>query len=118
VVPYERSSRLLAPARNPGTPGRCRIATCGRLFEGTDEISLGQTYPNGSAPDLIRHTVHPRRAEAKLGPRNVAELLAPATKTVNFWQCRFQTEAAMDNEARMIIQPRAHRTHDPCDEPR
>jgi hypothetical protein len=26
-------------------PGRSRIATCGRLFEGTDEISLGQTSP-------------------------------------------------------------------------
>ena len=25
--------------------GRSRIATCGRLFEGTDEISLGQTSP-------------------------------------------------------------------------
>jgi hypothetical protein len=24
----------------------------------------------------------------------------------------------MDNEARMIVQPRAHRTHNPCDEPR
>jgi len=26
--------------------GRSRIATCGRLFEGTDEISLGQTSPD------------------------------------------------------------------------
>jgi len=28
--------------------GRSRIATCGRLFEGTDEISLGQTSPERS----------------------------------------------------------------------
>jgi hypothetical protein len=28
--------------------GRSRIATCGRLFEGTDENSLGQTSPDGA----------------------------------------------------------------------
>jgi hypothetical protein len=28
--------------------GRSRIATCGRLFEGTDENSLGQTLPDGA----------------------------------------------------------------------
>jgi hypothetical protein len=81
AVPYERSSCLLAPARYPGVPGRCRIATCGRLFEGTDEISLGQTYSHRAASDLIRHTVHPRRAEVQSAPRNVAELLAPGRKT-------------------------------------
>ena len=45
-----RSSCLLAPARFPGNPGRCRAATCGRLFEGTDEISLGQTCFSRSDP--------------------------------------------------------------------
>lgn len=31
----------------PGGPGRSRIATYGRLFEGTDEFSLGQTCSSG-----------------------------------------------------------------------
>jgi len=29
---------------------RCRITTCGRLFEGTDEISLGQTRIGPAQP--------------------------------------------------------------------
>jgi len=47
-----RWSRLLAPARKPDDPSRSRIATFGRLFEGTDEISLGQTC-------LLRSDRHP-----------------------------------------------------------
>lgn len=47
-----RWSRLLAPAREPDDPSRSRIATFGRLFEGTDEISLGQTC-------LVRFDWHP-----------------------------------------------------------
>ena len=47
-----RWSRLLAPAREPDDPSRSRIATFGRLFEGTDEISLGQTC-------LLRSDRHP-----------------------------------------------------------
>jgi len=36
-------SRLLTGAVSRNLVGRSRIATFGRLFEGTDEISLGQT---------------------------------------------------------------------------
>ena len=35
--------------------GRSRIATCGRLFEGTDEISLGQTSFDRRAKRHKRH---------------------------------------------------------------
>lgn len=42
-------SSSILPARHPRDSeeplSRCRIATCGRLFEGTDEICLGQTWP-------------------------------------------------------------------------
>ena len=51
-------SSSLLPARSPVAPGRSRITTCGRLFEGTDEISLGQTY--GQRPDHChRHHTGP-----------------------------------------------------------
>ena len=36
--------------------GRSRIATCGRLFEGTDENSLGQTLPDGAPPVASQFT--------------------------------------------------------------
>ena len=36
--------------------GRSRIATCGRLFEGTDENSLGQTSPDRARPVAGRLT--------------------------------------------------------------
>jgi len=35
---------------------RSRIATCGRLFEGTDEISLGQTSLEGARATAKRFT--------------------------------------------------------------
>jgi hypothetical protein len=35
--------------------GRSRIATCGRLFEGTDEIYLGQTSSGRRAKRHSRH---------------------------------------------------------------
>src|SRR5690349_1517170 len=41
VVKLVRLALLVSAV--PGRPGRSRIATCGRLFEGTDENSLGQT---------------------------------------------------------------------------
>jgi hypothetical protein len=45
-LPLVSSSVSLASRRGlPWFRGRSRIATCGRLFEGTDEISLGQTWP-------------------------------------------------------------------------
>jgi hypothetical protein len=52
------TGRLLAPARKPEYPDRSRAATFGRLFEGTDEISLGQTALPGCVRHHIRHTVH------------------------------------------------------------
>ena len=38
--------------------GRSRIATCGRLFEGTDEISLGQTTVDRREKVDISHSRH------------------------------------------------------------
>lgn len=98
--------------------GRSRIATCGRLFEGTDEISLGQTSLDEAAKHHNRHSRNASQRSKNIGRRNVAERLALAEKTVSFCQCRFDNETATDNEARMPTQPRAHRTHHPCDEPR
>lgn len=47
------------PARSPAGAGRSRIATCGRLFEGTDENSLGQTCSPGLdlPPKVPEHPV-------------------------------------------------------------
>lgn len=81
-----RSSRSLAPARKTRHPSRSRIATFGRLFEGTDEISLGQTC---FSPSFIHHSFHTRHRPARLPwgrSANVAELLALGNKTVNFCQ--------------------------------
>jgi len=53
-MPLVSSSVLLANRRGlQNLLGRSRIATCGRLFEGTDEISLGQTSP-GRSPATAR----------------------------------------------------------------
>jgi hypothetical protein len=44
----------------------------------------------------------PRNSSARKNPnQNAAERLAAGRKTVSFGQCRFGTEAAVDNEARM-----------------
>ena len=40
---------LLTGAVSHKIPGRSRIATCGRLFEGTDANCLGQTCVDGPA---------------------------------------------------------------------
>jgi hypothetical protein len=98
--------------------GRSRIATCGRLFEGTDEISLGQTWLRAVQMVDIRNSCHVVRRPAEEAASNVAERLAPGQKTVSFWQCRFHTGAATDNEARTPDTSRAHRAHHHCDEPR
>jgi hypothetical protein len=98
--------------------GRSRIATCGRLFEGTDEISLGQTSLSDGQMVYKRHSRHGVLRAANEPAKNVAERLALAQKTVSFCQCRFDNETATDNEVRMPSQSRAHRTHHPCDEPR
>ena len=45
------SSRWLAGAVSREDPNRSRVTTFGRLFEGTDEISLGQTPPTG--PEML-----------------------------------------------------------------
>jgi hypothetical protein len=93
-------SRLLAGA----VPGQFRVAavspTFGRLFEGTDDTSPGQTLP---APTDWRRTPpsgklawrKPERALAKNSStrknpnQNAAERLAAGRKTVSFSQCRF-----------------------------
>src|SRR5690242_1594735 len=91
----------------PDGAGRSRIATCGRLFEGTDEISLGQTCSPATAAvrptitgpwhRLLRGQHRPRSASIHAScdplPVNVAELLAPGEKTVSFWQGRFHGSA-------------------------
>ena len=102
--------------------GRSRIATCGRLFEGTDEISLGQTSPDraGRPRRTVdnRHSRHRPRLSKKLPLGNAAERLAPGEKTVSFCQCRFDNETATDNEAGMPTKSRAYSSHHHCDEPR
>jgi hypothetical protein len=98
--------------------GRSRIATCGRLFEGTDEIWLGQTCLRPVRMVDSRHSRHAVRQPTEEAAGNVAERLAPAQKTVSFCQCRFHTGPAPDNEARMPDTSRAHRLHHHCDEPR
>jgi hypothetical protein len=98
--------------------GRSRTATFGRLFEGTDEISLGQTSLNDGQTLYNRHSRHGLSRAADEPVENVAERLALGKKTVSFCQCRFDNETATDNEAGMPTQSRAHRTHHSCDEPR
>lgn len=81
---------LASPGAVPLQRGRSRAATFGRLFEGTDEISLGQTTLIRSPLSLIRHNFNGRQTHFQDGPANVAELLAHGMKTVSFWQCRFR----------------------------
>jgi hypothetical protein len=97
---------------------RSRIATFGRLFEGTDEISLGQT--SLGTPRMLdkSHSRHAPRSPRNLLVQNVAERLALGQNTVSFCQCRFDNETATDNEAGMPSQSRAHRAHYHCVEPR
>lgn len=80
-------------------PSRSRIATCGRLFEGTDEICLGQTWPdplavgpNSASPGNKSHTSHQLCLACEEPVGNVAERLALREKTVSFSQCRFEVE--------------------------
>ena len=118
-MPLVSSSVLLASRRGlQKLLGRSRIATFGRLFEGTDEISLGQTSHCRCANRHKCHTGHASKRGKKLAPRNVAERLELGQKTVSFCQCRFDNETATDNEAEMPNRSRAHRLHYTCDEPR
>jgi hypothetical protein len=113
---FDRSCVLLAsPGAVPVQRGRSRIATFGRLFEGTDEISLGQTTRDGPFGCLIRHSFHERPRHLQDRPVNVAELLARRTKTVSFWQCHF-TVRWRPTTTQDGRHPRAHSAH--CDEPR
>ena len=106
-----RSSRLLAPAREPEHPGRSRIATFGRLFEGTDEISLGQTAFSRRRIHLVPHIVTHRTRQPPERPFNVAELLAPGNKPVSFCQGHFRRDGANrpSNDGREPASPRCHR---------
>ena len=99
-------------------PDRCRIATFGRLFEGTDEISLGQTWPGSGETVDSSHNRHVFAEPVNQPTPNVAERLAPAQKTVSFCQCRFDNGMATDNEVRMPTKSRARRPQYRCDEPR
>lgn len=116
--PLLSSCVLRASRRGLRLPDRSRIATCGRLFEGTDEISLGQTSPLDRRFVDIRHILHRDVASTKMKSPNVVERLALREKTVSFWQCRFAPGTAADNETRMIPRPRAHSRSISCVEPR
>ena len=100
------------------TPDRSRVATFGRLFEGTDEISLGQTSASGLPNVDISHSSHRPGVAKKSPPGNVAERLALRQKTVSFWQCRSHTGRRPDNEARMPEQVASPQSRNHCDEPR
>ena len=121
-MPLVSSSVSLVGAVAQQILGRSRIATLGRLFEGTDEISLGQTSPGAvqTGPELLnsRHSRHVPPTSYEEAASNVAERLAPSKKTVSFCQCRSTNGAAKDNEAGMPTQSRAHSPHHHCDEPR
>ncbi len=97
-LPSRSLGRLCVSLVAGAGPGRvARIAavspTFGRLFEGTDERSSGQTWPR--RPPMSRRsftnvTAIPRWASNLMKARpNVAEGLAHERKTVSFWQCRF-----------------------------
>lgn len=108
--PHEAFGRLCVSVVTGAGPGRMsRIAavspTFGRLFEGTDEASPGQTcsratapHPEGRSrpgpnPSSILHCFHTRHGARRnlIGsPANVAEWLALARKTVSFGRCSFQ----------------------------
>jgi hypothetical protein len=118
-LPWVSSSVSLANRRVlRWFPGRSRIATFGRLFEGTDEISLGQTSLREAVKLYKCPSRHAVLRAANQPAKNVAERLALGKKTVSFCQCRFDNETATDNEVRVPTQSRAHRTQHPCDEPR
>ena len=117
-LPLVSSSVLLANRRGlQRILGRSRAATFGRLFEGTDEISLGQTSADRGRKVDISHSSHGPPGATKLPAVNVAERLALRQKTVSFWQCRSAPERRPDNEARMPERSRAHRVRYHCDEP-
>jgi hypothetical protein len=69
-LPLVSSSVLLANRRGlQRILGRSRIATFGRLFEGTDEISLGQTSLQRCAKRHNRHSSHASQRGNNLPPR-------------------------------------------------
>src|ERR1700722_13060158 len=55
--------------------GRSRIATCGRLFEGTDEISLGQTSPGRAGAGAQRLTTATAVTQFRGPPSNPEAML-------------------------------------------
>ena len=94
-MPLVSSSVSLANRRGLQTIlGRSRFATFGRLFEGTDEIYLGQTSAGGPRHVDISHTSHRAYVAENSAPGNVAERLALRRKTVSFCQCRSHTGTA------------------------
>ena len=90
------SSGLARNRRGPGNPVAAVSPTFGRLFEGTDVTSPGQTalsYPGDSARISWCHNRHTRTAiTGNSLQSNVAERLAAAGKAVSFCQSRFSSE--------------------------
>lgn len=105
-------------------PSRSRIATCGRLLEGTDEICLGQTWPDSLAdhpisvsPGNKSHTCHPLCRSCQEPVGNVAERLALREKTVSFSQCRFEVWNGAGTRAGMTPAARPQTTFGLCRAP-
>ena len=100
------SSGLARNRRGPENPVAAVSPTFGRLFEGTDVTSPGQTAlscrpspqdPGSVADDqgtAVTAVTGTARVVIPNVDRNVAERLAAARKTVSFCQCRFSTRAA------------------------
>ena len=112
-MPSRRLGRLCVSLVTGAASGPdARIAavspTFGRLHEGTDRRSPGQTTLRRPASgrqsftDATPATGPPSNLRKDLP--NVAERLARARKTVSF-AVLFQTETARDNEARMADRP-------------
>ena len=99
---------------------RSRIATFGRLFEGTDEISLGQTSVRALARNRShRHSSHRASAMPKISPRAMLQngwhsdrKLLASGNAVSTTGRRQTTKRGCPHTSR------AHRTHHHCDEPR
>jgi hypothetical protein len=89
---------LASPGAGPGTPGRCRIATYGRLFEGTDEISLGQTTRTCPAHTSFVTAFTPGGQPSSSRRGMLQNCWHRAGKLVSFWQCRFRPERRMTTE--------------------
>ena len=116
-LPLVSSSVSLANRRgHQKLLGRSRTATFGRLFEGTDEISLGQTSAGSTAKV---HNGHSSHAVAVAENQHLGMLQNgwhPARKLLTSGNAVPTSGRRPDNEARTPERSRAHGVRNHCDE--